>query len=384
MYMDHNILMRVLEVFGRLAKWCRPSDRSFGLFTYNQEIAGLRCLTLLPTIEFGPRREKFMVKLGSKEKAALTAYSESDYAESDDILRERLEALAKQGASSGPLPQDGEGTESGLPREVQEQVDAFRAAQTIRDKELEAQRRSKILAKVQEINRLKKRSRTEMEENEVREGGDEDVEVPSAVVSGNDKKSDHVSTAQDEFKPVAGGVISMGVKAKVSKQAMRLFDAADEEDVKRAIKSITPLDYAVEDSRPALQPAIIAPLPNISIGNLPVVARVPMTEKEIADSIPTDKAALFAFPDFSWSHLKTHRLLENNIKTWVQKRMVEEFGSDELANSLTAFVMDKLQQETAPSVLVEELKGALDKTSETFVVRLWRMLIFTLLKVRSV
>ena len=51
--------------------------------------------------------------------------------------------------------------------------------------------------------------------------------------------------------------------------------------------------------------------------------------------------------------------------------------------ALTEFILTKLASQCTPEALQEEMTAVLDDDAETFVIKLWRMLIFSILKITS-
>ena len=51
--------------------------------------------------------------------------------------------------------------------------------------------------------------------------------------------------------------------------------------------------------------------------------------------------------------------------------------------ALTEFILTKLTSQCTPEALQEEMTAVLDDDAETFVIKLWRMLIFSILKITS-
>lgn len=69
------------------------------------------------------------------------------------------------------------------------------------------------------------------------------------------------------------------------------------------------------------------------------------------------------------------------MRAWIVKKIVEYLGEEE--ESLTAFVVGKLDASCRPAELVAELSMVLDQDAEQFVLKLWRMLIYYSLKESS-
>ena len=102
-------------------------------------------------------------------------------------------------------------------------------------------------------------------------------------------------------------------------------------------------------------------------------------EQSIIDKIPTKKADVFSY-DIDWSAFKTSGA-ESLCRKWVAKKTVELLGEEE--DAVVDFVLEKLRERVDASVLLEELSVFLDEEAESFVLKLWRMIIYETLKFKS-
>lgn len=131
-----------------------------------------------------------------------------------------------------------------------------------------------------------------------------------------------------------------------------------------------------------------------------------LLQKQLIDGIPTEKGALFAhavdwtiieknnvrryycdylhiiivLPILFSSLLLYLQILETSLRGWVDRKVAEYLGEAEA--SLTDFILSKLRQgnQCRPTELLDELEAVLDADAESFMLKLWRMLIFLALK----
>eukprot|EP01087_Luapelamoeba_hula_P020692 TRINITY_DN7108_c0_g1_i4.p1 TRINITY_DN7108_c0_g1~~TRINITY_DN7108_c0_g1_i4.p1 ORF type:complete len:644 (+),score=113.72 TRINITY_DN7108_c0_g1_i4:1885-3816(+) len=99
--------------------------------------------------------------------------------------------------------------------------------------------------------------------------------------------------------------------------------------------------------------------------------------KAIVKMIPTDKDALFAFP-VSWEDIEAGSILSKRMQPWVAKKIVEYLGEEEPA--LEQFIITKMGEKMTPPELLGQLSVVLAEEAEQFVIKLWRMLIFEMLR----
>ncbi len=110
-------------------------------------------------------------------------------------------------------------------------------------------------------------------------------------------------------------------------------------------------------------------------------AKEPANEKDvmkkILDLVPTEKDALLSFR-INWTLLDQDKVISTHLKPWVVKKIVEYLGEEEA--SLTDFIVTKLHAHCTPAELLEELTMVLDADSESFVLKLWKILVFYSIK----
>merc|ERR1712038_2077809 len=94
--------------------------------------------------------------------------------------------------------------------------------------------------------------------------------------------------------------------------------------------------------------------------------------KSLIDKIPTDKTALFQYP-IDWD-LVDNPLMEKRIRPWVNKKISEYIGEPE--PTLTDFICSKVLAGSPPDAVLEDVRMVLDEEADTFVVKMWRLLIY--------
>lgn len=381
-FLPYGAVQRILESFGKVMRWTRPQvNRAFGFCIFAQEMGALRCTSILPTMTFGPRDESFVVKLGSRETEMLTAFTAVVSSEIEDDIRQRVREIAEGVLGSSETAQPPPPSERRVDAEdasldplIKAEIEEFRATSNARDKELEAQRRALVAAKVRDLSRQRKREvelAAQVPSKRAREeDGEENGEVVDAAAAGTEGSGAPSDAQQQPPAPAPDfGVMKIGAaslslaKSKVAKQAARLFDQ-EFDDADKPARPIVPIDY---------NDTVAAPGPQQPL----------LTEKEIADMIPTDQEELFSSKDFSWEDLAREGLLEGDIKAWCVKRMVGFYGEGETADSMAKFVLQKLAAKCPPRELIAELVAVLDTEADQFVLRLWRMMVFLLIQRRN-
>lgn len=75
-------------------------------------------------------------------------------------------------------------------------------------------------------------------------------------------------------------------------------------------------------------------------------------------------------------------IVEKRIRPWVAKKIVEYLGEEE--ETLMSFIISKLKERTGAAAILAELANVLESEAEIFVIKLWRMIIFEVLRCKSV
>eukprot|EP01098_Paradermamoeba_levis_P008480 TRINITY_DN3516_c0_g1_i4.p1 TRINITY_DN3516_c0_g1~~TRINITY_DN3516_c0_g1_i4.p1 ORF type:complete len:327 (+),score=162.42 TRINITY_DN3516_c0_g1_i4:155-1135(+) len=102
--------------------------------------------------------------------------------------------------------------------------------------------------------------------------------------------------------------------------------------------------------------------------------------KSVIERIPTEKSDLFAF-EINWKIIDDAELVEKKMRPWVTKKIIEYLGEEE--KTLIDFILSKIVAHTAAPSLLEQLSLVLDEEAEVFVVKLWRFLIFEMIRAQD-
>lgn len=94
--------------------------------------------------------------------------------------------------------------------------------------------------------------------------------------------------------------------------------------------------------------------------------------KLLIERIPTSKAELFSY-NLDWD-LIDNTLMDKRIRPWVNKKIAEYIGEED--KSLLDFIISRLQAKSSPQAILDEIAMILDEEAETFVVKMWRLLIY--------
>jgi len=102
--------------------------------------------------------------------------------------------------------------------------------------------------------------------------------------------------------------------------------------------------------------------------------------RRLIQQVPTDKARAFAF-DIDWDAVHGNNIIEKKLRPWVKKKVTEFLGNEE--QGMIEFILKKVSAHTKPDTILAELEGFLDEEAENFTLKMWRMLIFEVLRVKA-
>ncbi|XP_078162933.1 splicing factor PWI domain-containing protein / RNA recognition motif (RRM)-containing protein isoform X2 [Carex rostrata] len=101
--------------------------------------------------------------------------------------------------------------------------------------------------------------------------------------------------------------------------------------------------------------------------------------KQLIDMIPRTKEELFAF-EVNWTVYDKHEIHER-MRPWVSKKITEFLGEEE--ETLVDYIVSCTKDHVQASKMLELLQAILDEEAEMFVLKMWRMLIFEIMKVET-
>merc|ERR1719183_1782720 len=102
--------------------------------------------------------------------------------------------------------------------------------------------------------------------------------------------------------------------------------------------------------------------------------------RRLIGQVPTDKAKAFAF-EIDWDVVHGNQIIEKKLRPWVRKKVTEFLGAEE--QGMIEFIMRKVSSHTPPGTILAELEGFIDEEAENFTLKMWRMLIFEVLRVKA-
>ena len=74
-------------------------------------------------------------------------------------------------------------------------------------------------------------------------------------------------------------------------------------------------------------------------------------------------------------------LIESKVKPWVAKKIDEYLGEEE--PMLIKYVLEMVGEHSPASDVIEKLSAVLEDEAETFVIKLWRYLIFESMRAQA-
>jgi hypothetical protein len=94
--------------------------------------------------------------------------------------------------------------------------------------------------------------------------------------------------------------------------------------------------------------------------------------RDLIDKIPKNKQQIFAYP-VKWEYLDDP-MIELRIRPWITKKVQHYIGENEPA--LVTFICDCIKKRSDPKKLVLDLSMVFDEEAESFITKLWRLIIY--------
>uniref|UniRef100_A0A914YLI3 PWI domain-containing protein n=1 Tax=Panagrolaimus superbus TaxID=310955 RepID=A0A914YLI3_9BILA len=142
--------------------------------------------------------------------------------------------------------------------------------------------------------------------------------------------------------------------ARVTTNGLFADDVDDEEEAKKKRK---------------LQPFIISSEERIAV--LTPDERKRMI-RDLIDKIPKSREQIFAYP-MKWEYLDD-AMIETRIRPWIAKKIQIALGEQE--PDLTTFICECVKKRSDPKKLVLDLSMVFDEEAESFITKMWRLIIY--------
>lgn len=94
--------------------------------------------------------------------------------------------------------------------------------------------------------------------------------------------------------------------------------------------------------------------------------------RELIEKIPKARDEIFEYP-VKWEYLD-EPMIDSRIRPWIAKKVLNYIGEDEPA--LVSFICDCIKKHSDPKKLVLDLSMVFDEESESFITKMWRLIIY--------
>ena len=101
---------------------------------------------------------------------------------------------------------------------------------------------------------------------------------------------------------------------------------------------------------------------------------------ELAKVIPKEKAEIYAY-QIDWPLVESSELIEKKIKPYLLQKSKEYLQEEQI--DFVNMVIKKLNSKNNPEKVQKHIENILDEESEQFTVKLWRFIIFEVLKIKN-
>jgi len=247
-------------------------------------------------------------------------------------------------------------------------------AEERREKEEEDRKRRK------EEEETKRKAREEAEAEHRRQRDEEkarlDAERKKEEEELNRKRAEEKKIRDEDSKKVQEAAAAKLIQ-KVSAEVQEEMRTMQSDQALSAAKGIAPtgvtaLFRAGEDQQ--------KPLTRLDGGGGGEIKLKDDEMRRLIQQVPTDKKRAFEFK-IDWTAVAENRIVEKKLRPWVKKKVSEYLGADE--GGMVEFILKKVAMGTEPESILAELEGFLDEEAENFTLKMWRMLIFEVLRVKA-
>lgn len=279
--------------------------------------------------------------------------------EKDDADRaaetEEIEAERRKKKKEKEEKERKEAEEAERVRKEAEEVEQKKQEEERRERE-EKERKEREIREEQERKERKEREEREQKEREIRE----EKERKERETREADQKKQQADAAARLMASVQADIMSTTSRSAPSAAVQAAF--RDDQDVD-------------EKGNPRKH----KPLTRLEDG--PAERKLKDDEmRRLIQQVPTDKAKAFAF-NIDWDAVHSYNIIEKKLRPWVKKKVTEYLGAEE--QGMIEFIMRKVTAHEKPDRILAELEGFLDEEAENFTLKMWRMLIFEVLRVKA-
>lgn len=256
-------------------------------------------------------------------------------------------------------------------QEEKERKEAEEAERIRKEKEEAERKKREEERRIREEKERKEREAREAEERKEREAREERERKEREIREEKERKEREAREA-DQKKNQADAA----AKLLASVQAEIMSAPAPKAAPSAAVQAAFRDDQDVDEKG---NPRKHKPLTRLEDG--PAERKLKDDEmRRLIQQVPTDKAKAFAF-DIDWDAVHSHNIIEKKLRPWVKKKVTEYLGAEE--QGMIEFIMRKVSAHEKPNKILAELEGFLDEEAENFTLKMWRMLIFEVLRVKA-
>ena len=103
--------------------------------------------------------------------------------------------------------------------------------------------------------------------------------------------------------------------------------------------------------------------------------------KKLFESIPKDKNGLYKYP-IDWNIADKNEIYEKRLRPWITQKVREYLGVEE--QDLIKMILKKVKKRSPPQEIQDKLSNVFEKEAEPFVMKMWKIMIFEIMKYESI